>query len=395
MKLKFGPYSPSRLDTFTCGYAGYRQYIDPNRPKRKVESVPQARGSAVHEVLGRITMELAKGNKVFTDAIIREWVSEAVVMHPAAAEETKEILHMARAYLLNPPDPLAPDAEVEQALAVRLEGGEFVECDYDDPSAYARGRIDIKMISEDLTHAVVYDHKTQPNMEEADTFQLGFYAWLIFKTHPFLQEIKTVLHFARYGKYSQPYIWKREELAEIEDEIITRVMINESRTDWSATPNKHCQYCPFMSECPAMEEYLERDNEGRLRPKKTSLKIMGDTNKAVEIAGALTVLENLMSEMKKELRAHVDVSNSPVAVPGVRWGYVVKENVIDWDYANRHQRDELYRIFEKHKVDPRHFMGFSQTFSSKIWQAEKPRLAEELNAVLRREHKSEFRSRKV
>lgn len=144
-----------------------------------------------------------------------------------------------------------------------------------------------------------------------------------------------------------------------------------------------------------MEQYLERDNEGRLKPKKTSIKILGDTNKAVEIAGALNVLENLMSEMKKELRSHVEFSKSPIAIPGVRYGFVVKENVIDWDYANRHQREEMYRIFEKYKVDPRHFMGFSQTFSSKIWQAEKPRLAEELNAVLKRETKTEFRARKV
>lgn len=395
MKLKYGPYSPSRLDTATCGYAFHKQYIDPNRPERKYESLPQARGSAVHEVLARITQELLKGNSVFTDDKIREWVAEAIALHPAAAEETKEILQMARLYLLNPPDPLAPDAEVEQSLAVRWENGEFVECDYSDPTAFARGRADIKMISEDLTHAIIFDHKTQPNMEDADTFQLGFYAWVIFKTHPFLQEIKTVLHFARYGKYSQPYIWKREELAEIEDELLTRIMINEARTDWSATPNKHCQYCPFIAECPAMEQYLERDDEGRLKPKKTSIKILGDTNKAVEIAGALNVLENLMSEMKKELRSHVEFSKSPIAIPGVRYGFVVKENVIDWDYANRHQREEMYRIFEKYKVDPRHFMGFSQTFSSKIWQAEKPRLAEELNAVLKRETKTEFRARKV
>lgn len=396
MELKFGPYSPSRLDATNCGYAFERLYIDPNRPRRKVESLPQARGSAVHVILGRLTEELIKSDKPhFTEDSIRRLVAEAILQHPAAAEETKEILHMAKLYLTNPPEGLTADAEVEQDFAVRVENGQFVGCDYNDPLAFARGRADIKMISDDLTHAVIYDHKTQPNIEEADTFQLGFYAWLMFKNFPFLEEVKTVLHFARYGKYSKPYVWRREELAEVEDEIITRILMNEGRTEWSATPNKHCQYCPFMGECPALSQYLERDAEGRLRPRKTSIKIMGDTNKAVQIAGAITVLENLASEMKKELRSHVEISNAPIAIPGVRFGFVLKENVIDWDYVNKHQRKEVYDIFAKYKVDPRHFMGFSQTFSGKIWQAELPGLAKELNAIFKRDTKSEFRASKV
>lgn len=393
--MKYGPYSPSRLDRAVCGYAFEREYINRDPSLRKIESLPQARGSAVHEVLGHLTEDLCRKKTVFRDEEIRDLVTKAIVAHPAAVEETKEILRMARAYLLNPPDPLTDDAEVECSLAVKLDGGRFVECDYDDPQAYARGRIDIKMISDDLTHAIVYDHKTQPNMEEADTFQLGFYAWLLFKTHPFLQEIKTILHFARYGKYSQPYVWRREELVEIEDEILTRIGVNESRTDWSATPNKHCQYCPFMAECPALEPFLEKDSEGRVKPKKSAVKILGNTDKAVSVLGALTVIENLANEMKKELRAHVEASQSPVAIPGVWYGFEVKSDLIDWDYANKQQRREIYEIFERHKVDVRHFMGFSQTFTKKIWQAENPKLSADLNAVLKREHKTEFRARKV
>lgn len=394
--MKIRPVSPSRLDTWVCGYAGYRQYLDPERPQKKAESLPQARGSAVHEVLAKITEEICRNPKpVFTDEGIRKMVADAILMHPAAAEETKEILAMARKYIMNPPNPLTKDAQVEVALAVKFNENGWVECPYDDPEAFARGRADIMMISEDLTHALIYDHKTQPNIEDADTFQLGFYAWVIFQTHPFLQEIHTVLHFAKYGRYSQPYVWKRDELADIEDEILTRVMVAESMSDFSPTPNKHCQYCPFILECPAMSEYLEHDADGRLRSKQTSIKIMGDTNKAVNVAGAITVLEEMIGRMKKELRAHVEFTGAPIAVPGVRYGFTIKENVIDWDHANKHQRAAIYAVFEKYKVDPRHFMGFSQTFSGKIWQAENPKLSAELNAVLRRETKSEFRSSKV
>lgn len=397
--MKLRPVSPSRLDTFLCRYAGYRQYVDPNRPQRKIESLPQARGSAVHEVLAKITEEICRNpSPVFTDDDIRTMVVEAIVAHPAAAEETREILDMARKYIMNPPEGLTKDALVEVALAVKLDGG-FVECGYDDPDAYARGRADIMMISEDLTHALIYDHKTQPNIEDADTFQLGFYAWLIFQNYPFLEEIHTVLHFAKYGKYSKPYVWRREDLEVIEDTILSRVQQIEADAPWTATPNKYCQYCPFMAECPAMEQYFERDASGGLKPKKSSIKILGDKDKAVEILGAITVFENLASEMKKELRAYVEATGTSVAIPGIRCGFVPKDNVVDWERANKHQRGDIYAVFEKHGVDPKHFMGFSQTFTGNLWESRKstaPRaLAKDLDAVLVRESKTEFRSRKV
>ena len=393
--MGFGPYSPSKLDVAICPTRFFRHYLDPDRPKEKLESVPQARGSAVHLVLARITEELLKKRTTFTDQDIRTWVAEAIGQHPAAAEETGDILRMAKKYLMNPPDFLPSDAQVEQALAVKHSDKGFIECGYDDPEAFARGRIDIWMVSDDLTEATIVDHKTQPNIEPADTFQMGFYAWMMSKIHPYLLKINTVLHFAQYGSYSKPHTWSREALAEIEDEILTRVMVNNSRTEWPAVANKFCDYCAFALECPIYERVVERDANGRLRPKATSIKILGDTNKAIQLAEEIKVLEQAASLRQKELRSHVEASGSPIAIPGIIFGFSAKPDVIDWDHANKHQRPVLYGIFEKHKVDPRHFMGFSQTFSSKIWQAEKPELAKELNAVLRRDTKSEFRARKV
>lgn len=395
MKLNHGPYSPSRLDRAVCRYAFGRQYIDKDPSVRDVETLPQARGSAVHEVLGHLTEEMLKEKKTFKDDEIRSLVARSITAHPAAVQETREIFRMARAYLFNPPNPLYSDAVVEQALAVKMVGGSFQKCDYDDPDAFARGRIDIMMTADgDPTKAIVYDHKTQPNMEEADTFQLGFYAWLVFKTDLFVDEVQTILHFARYGKYSKPYVWRREELTEIEDEILTRIEVNESRTDRTATPNKHCQYCPYMAECPALAPYLEYDSKGQLKPKKGVIKILGNTDKAVDILGVLYVLENLSKEMKKELRAHVEASESPVAIPGVIFGPEVKADEIDVDHLNKHQRPEVFEIFEKHKVDVRHFMVFSTPVLRKLWQAENPRLLAELSAVLKRQSSTEFRMRK-
>jgi RecB family exonuclease len=58
MNLKYGPYSPSRLEVGNCRYSFRRQYIDENRSNIKTESLPQARGSVVHEMFEHITREL-------------------------------------------------------------------------------------------------------------------------------------------------------------------------------------------------------------------------------------------------------------------------------------------------------------------------------------------------
>jgi len=393
MKLKYGPYSPSRLDTATCGYAFYRQYVDPDRSLKRTEGLAQARGSAVHEVLGEITARLCQNpNAVFSGAEVRQWAAEAIGRHPAAYQETNAILEMAKLYIERPPKILTQDAEVEEMLAIKLEDGKFVECGYDDPDAYARGRADIKLISDDTTFALVYDHKTQPNIEEADTFQLGFYAWVISRSYPFLSEIKTVLHFARYGYYSEPYVWTREDIDRIEDEVMTRIAVIENRTSWEPTPHKNCQYCPFLSECPAMESFVEVGPGGGLVIKPGSTRILGDPNKATEVAGAINILEELTKRLKEELKSFAEKYEVKVAIPGKVYGFVKDASKIDWDEANKSQRAKIYAIFEKHKVDPKPFMAFNSECSGKIWRAENEALVKDLAAVLKRKETTSFRS---
>jgi hypothetical protein len=396
MKLKYGPYSPSRLDTAICGYAFYRQYVEnKDKPKIKTESLPQARGSAVHEVLELVTKRLQQGAASFSPTEVSEWVADAINRHPAAFKETQEILEMVRLYVNKPPAVLTADAGTELRLAVKLaDNGSFVECGYDDPDAIGRGRADIMMISDDTTTGLVYDHKTQPNIEEADTFQLGFYAWVISKIYPFLSEIKTVLHFVRYGCYSEPYVWTKEDLAKVEDEVMTRIMVIERRTEWVPTPHKNCQYCPFIGECPAMDEIIEKAPDGQIFLKKKDFKIMGDVTRAVQTAGYINVCEELLKALKDELKDHVRKYEAPVAIPGKVFEFRASEG-INWDKINKSLRTQTYAIFEKHKVDPKAFMSFNQKTSSTVWMIENEALVKELAALFPRSLSSEFRGYKV
>ena len=395
MKLKFGPYSPSRLDTANCPYSFYRQYIDPDRPTHQPESLPQARGSAVHEVFEEITNRHKCGRADTVDeGTLRQLVAGAVNKHPAAYREAAAIMDMSAKYVNKPPRVLVPDAEVEVRMAVKFTESGFEECDYNSPDAFARGRADIMMVSDDLTEALVYDHKTQPNIEDADTFQLGFYAWVISKTHPFLQTIKTVLHFARYGYYSEPYVWTKEDLAAIESEILTRVQIIESKETWEAVPHYKCQYCPVSKSCPVLSELMEFDDTGNLSPSKFLSLHRGGEYQAPKFAGYINILEELLKGLKEELKSHVAL-NGPVAIPGKVYDFQSKEDV-NWDSVNKIAlKNKAYDIFSKYGIDPKVFMGFSQTFSKSIWQTENENLVKELAELFPRKVSTEFRGRKL
>jgi hypothetical protein len=408
MKFKYGPYSPSRLDTGVCGFAFNKRYIE---KRQEIESLPAARGSAIHEVLEKVTKRLVTGNCVFNADEVRAWVVEAVNNHPTAYQEVDSITDMVKLYVQRPPSVLTEDAGIELRLAIKpkmvgdkiatylddkvfpgqpIERILFEECDYNDPDAWARGRADILVISDDTTTAIVYDHKTQPNVEEADTFQMGFYAWVISRIYPFLNEIHTVLHFARYGKYSDPYVWTQQDLNKIEEGFLTRASIIENRAEWSPTPHNNCQYCAFILECPTMREYVQIDDTGAARVSPAqSFRILGDQNKAVKIAGVLNVLEEAVSVAKDELREFVKEGEGRVAIPGKIYEYRASDG-INWDKVNTRLREDTYAIFEKHGVDPKSFMSFNQTASKTIWLTENEALVKELANLFPRKTETRF-----
>lgn len=414
MKLKYGPYSPSRLDTAACAYNFYNTYIIKPRPE-KTEDLPQARGSAVHEINEKITARL-KENLLVSDADLRTWTKEAVLAHPAAEQELEAIMEMGQLYLRRPPANLTPNSQIELKLAVKMlldENGapvtytdlingaevvrhEFEQCDYDDPQAFARGRADILTISDDTTKAYIIDHKTQPNIEDAETFQMGFYAWVILKIYPFLEEVHTTLNFSRYGTYSEPFVWTREDLYRIENQLLTRVDIIESRENWEiATANKNCQYCPFITKCPAMKEFIEVDPEsGAYTVKMNNFKILNDHRKALSLLSLYHVLGEAYTSIEREIKPFI-LANGALAISGVVYEFKGTEK-INWNIVNKPaMREKIYEIYAKHNIDPKSFMGFSETFSKSIWLTENPMLIKELAELFPRKVETRFSGSKI
>ena len=394
--MRFNPYSPSRLDVATCGYSFFNEYAQAERIKR--ESIPSARGSVVHEVLEIITKEMLAGRVAFDPNVVRKYISDSVTRHPAAYAQMSEIIGMVNLYI-NKPIPFPwKDIRTEQKLAVKkapatslltIGEGEWDECHYDDPAAIVRGRIDIMCVSDDGLSAIIYDHKTQFNPEDADTFQMGVYAWMTWRTYPFLKSISTVMHFPRWGCYSEMFTWTPEMLLNVENELLAKIDVIESRQEWGATGHKGCNYCHFIATCPLVRQYIELDEAGGYRVKDDNFKILGSTHKAVKLAELKNIIDVMGSRINDELRAHVEFSG-PVAIPGVIFEYRGEEK-IDYDYASKKQKAEFIKICQEHGEDPFVHMGITATHSKSIWKSGKEELVKALSKLFKRKTATTFK----
>ena len=399
MKVKFGPYSPSRLETANCRYRFKKDYIDYEHTKKtREESEIQARGAAVHEVLERMT-NCFKTNRQhsFSPQDIQTFIADAVKNHPSAYAQTDSILRCAEMYIKRPPSVLTDDASTELRLAIKRTESGYEECDYLDPEAFARGRADVMMISDDTTTALVYDHKTQMNIETADTFQMGFYAWVISKIYPFLREIHVVLHFAQYGYYSKPvkYLvkWNEEQIAQlpeeergqykslerIEEEILTRVAIIEGTEDWEPLPNNHCQYCSYVMECPLLVERFAVNDKGEMIPSNLP-SLVTDPESARKVACAVHVIDNYVSHLKKQLKTYTS-QNPPILLGDIFYGHKPSHGY-DWDYLNKKGRADILKVFEKYNIDPADWMVFSSTGSKNLLKHKNSELLQAVKSVL-------------
>ena len=405
--MKYAPYSASRLDSATCGYLFYHTYVEPRVDRKKIRSLPQDRGSAVHEILEYMAKKYKENiehpfftvpaNSRFdkprpTDEM-QDVIQKAVNLFPASYQQLDVLENCACTFARRRMDTIDNETGVELMLSVKREGKEFIQCDFDDKDAILRGKIDLLFFNEDATGATIIDHKTQMNIEEADTFQMGVYAWLTSKCYPWLTEIESSLYFAQFGHYSAPSVWGSEDLCRMENELMSRISIIEDRDNWDACPNYNCQYCDLVGECPALKSLVEVDKEnGIVMIRDDNTAILGNTNKAVYLGQMIKVLETYIASAKKNLKDHTKTFG-PISIPGTLYEHRAKTEV-NWDKANKN-KEELCKILESHNVDPRNYMGFSSALSKKIALIENDSLKKKFFDAIPRKVATTFKGYKM
>ncbi|NBO55754.1 MAG: PD-(D/E)XK nuclease family protein, partial [Actinobacteria bacterium] len=407
--LKHAPYSASRLIVARCPARFMSKYI--LKDKIISDTLASARGSAIHEVLQKITEHRVR-KEDFTPRQLDSWVHEAVGKFPAAYEQIKLVKEAAIAYTANPSPYINNTTKCEIDFAVKLfEEDSFVEdsvletafvktpyyLDADsrraNPDAFFGVRIDQISVDEEIRVVTILDHKSTPsaNSNSDHDFQMGCYAWIVSLYYPDY-EIRTVLHYAhpRLNFYAPPVYWSREDLDEVEQEIKTRVMAIESFNNYPALPGSHCDYCHLVQECPELRTVQEQNARGDINLNIDTVDDM------IRVARQLRVIGVLYDQLNRKLKESIEnkCPDSGIAIEGMWYGFKASDEKVDWSSTERKIREEnsresaagkpadLSSLLTKHGLDPESFKEWRGEKLKALWKLGKMDLIEELKSYI-------------
>lgn len=346
VKLKYGPYSASRLIVARCPARFESKYI----VKEKIisDTVASARGSAVHFVFEQMGRVKAAGQAP-TKTQIEGWIGQAVAMFPAAYSEITMVTEAVNAYIANPSPYANSTTETERELAVELyvedmfvdnvePGRAYVPAPYTiegktNTKVYLGAKIDQLTLDHVSKVLTVLDHKTTPNASESADFrfQMGCYAWLA-KLHYPQYQVRTVIHYANpdLNFYGAPRYWSDEDLEDIDSEIRTRIKAIESMKEFPAVPGGHCDYCHMSTSCPELSAINLQNAKHTIN---TNVNSVADL---IEVAKKTRVLGVVYDELNKVLKKGVETlcPQNGIALDGMSFNFRTSESV-DWDATEK------------------------------------------------------------
>ena len=430
--LKYGPFSPSRLITAKCPSRFYAQYI--RKDKVVGEKLAADRGSAIHEVLSKITVA-RQTDLTLSSRQISDWVSEAVGMYPAAYSQIDLVKGAADAYVGNPSPYINKTTSCEKAFAVQYfeedtfndeatPGHIYVPVPYNidgrpNPAAYFGGKIDQITIDEEIKLVTILDHKSTPsaNENEDHTFQVGAYAWLVSLFYPGYR-IQTVIHYAHpvLNFYAAPVMWSEEDLAEIESFIKHKIAAIEAFQSFPAVPNNLCDYCHITQECDVFTKVREQKSKGIVDLNVNSF------DDLVRLAKELHVVDTMYGELTKALKTGIDnlCPTNGVNIGGLWYGYKASEESVDWQATDQKIRQEnerakgrcevqsfeseedrnwcekiqgyssLDELLSGYGVKPDGYKNYNGTKLKNLWRLDKPDLFEVLRRFIVKDKSTRF-----
>lgn len=431
--MKFGPYSPSRLIAAKCPQRFYGQYV--RQDQVVSHTLAASRGSAIHEVLSKITMRTIAG-KAIMPSEVDLWVSEAVGKFPAAYQQSDMIHGAAAAYIAKPSPYMNKDTLCEQAYAVSLcieesllddvvPNQTFVATSYVDEdgkpnkAAYFGGRLDQINFDHDASIITIVDHKSTPNAakNEDHNFQVGAYAWLVSQFYPGWK-IRTVIHYAHpdLAFYSTPTYWDQDDLKDIGEYIRTRIASIEHFEDFPAIPGSACDYCHMVQACPENLKLMEQRARGSV---DLNVNVFSDLER---VAKQLRTVGALYDELNKSLKQGIEklAPQGGVAIEGMWYGFKVGEESVDWkltdikvselsDAAKTKLSDgrfeseqdkaklelmaklgSLQDVLVHYKIEPNKFKEWHKDKLKQLWKLDRPELMEMLKSYIVKDRSTRF-----
>ena len=332
MEVKYGPYSSSRLDVADCPHRFKVQYID--KTVKDEGSVASKRGNVVHETFEAIIKGWLTKTPLGWDEVEQILIQKMSQYQLTDLQAQQDCIFSSRKFMSNPFHGMEHVVGTEEQLAVKWDGSKFVPCEFNDPKASYRGKVDVLIINDDNICTVI-DHKTQLSVNDADTFQLGGYAWMVKICYPYIRQIFTKIHFCApdFGFYSKPYEWTTEALGDLETHLKIRIGVIEGQTEFPARAGLHCQYCPIQGSCP---ELKEAQSKFTMLTKATSGPLI-TAEQAQKNAEVITVLEHNADKLKGGLKSFCK-EIGPVAIAGMEYGHFKYES---WEVPN----SEMSRLY--------------------------------------------------
>ena len=419
--LRYGPYSASRLIVAKCPARFRSKYI--LRDSIVSDTLASARGSAIHEVLQQISEAHVKGEEI-PGAQLNRWVEEAVGRHPASYEQIKLIKEAAVAYVGNKNPYLNETTRCEATLSVMLcEEESFIEEEIptfayvkvpisDDTSPYSRQlgsqvyfTAKLDQISLDHVNRIVtiVDHKSTPsaNSNADHVFQMGLYAWIASLYYP-TYFVRTVIHYAHpwLNFFAPPTYWNEEDLADVEEDLRSRVLAVENFFNYPALPGAHCDYCHMVQLCPENTRVREQFARGEIN--------LNVNNQAdmIRLANQLRVTGVLYDQLNKKLKDSIETlcPEGGVAIEGMQYCFKPGDEKVDWGATDRKIREttrgsgenmSLDKVLKKYDIDPEAFKEYRGEKLSALFRLNKPGLVEELREYMVKTKSTRFGAYKI
>jgi hypothetical protein len=280
-------YSFSRLDLYErCPWAYKTVYLDRiPRAKNEARETGQLLHGLVADYLNRL---IATGQPTDWDwargATPKEALADAVEMWSRFYET------FALPQGLESPG-------VENRLAF---DGNWQPCEFFSDEAYFRMVIDFHFRQDSL--GVIVDWKTNREVPQtvAKDLQLRTYGWGLRQAlYPEVQEVLLRLHFLRYGKEREVML-ESQDLAEVPDELKTRIHAIEADKNYDPTPGSFCGLCGVTAHCPVMSKAL------------APIEVLAPATReqAVKVASLLLTLQKMEKELIFRLKDWVRENGS-------------------------------------------------------------------------------------
>lgn len=337
-------YSYSKLNLYDgCPRAFHERYIE-KRPE--VESDALKLGSEVHEWIAEYNKHLVRAGTSTDLAFLRD---------AGCSGECREMLdRYGETHLLE-----LGTYRIEEMW--KLPVGRFTLWAKIDLLRDQETVITIEDLKSD--HAL----RSQAALEK--DFQLQTYAWCAGQKYPAAESFLCTLDFVRHG-VTRSVTYTRDDLPEIETEILRRIEVIEADKDYAPTPGSQCEWCSWTKTCPAIKE--------------GGIEVITCTEDAVTLAEEKIAIEARLKRVNSLLQPHC-TAEGPIQSNGMEVGYWRSESITypDTIALDRVLIDNNLNHFDYYKPDV--------TALKKL----KGDVGKDLDAIAVDPGKTSFRARKV